>query len=81
MRTDPPKFKLAHPNADHPASREGAGQAVTGALRVLSDISMAGLALVPREPSAEMLAAGARAAGVSTAVVNKAWHAILDASQ
>ena len=80
MRTTPPKFILAHTIADDLATREGMGQTMTDALQVLSAISMVGLAVVPREPTAEMLNAGAQAAGVTTSTLYKAWHAILDAS-
>lgn len=81
MRTTPPKFNLAHTIADDLATRQGTGQTMTDALHVLSVISMAGLAVVPREPTAEMLTAGAKAAGISTPILYKAWHAILGAAE
>lgn len=81
MQTDPPKFDLAHTIADDLATREGTGQTMTDALHVLSAISMAGLAVVPREPTAEMLTAGALAVGISTPILYKAWHAILAAAE
>ncbi len=80
MQTPPSKFDLAQTIADDLATREGIGQTMSDALHVLSAISMVGLAVVPREPSAKMLDAGAQAAGVSTSTLYKAWHAILGAS-
>ncbi len=81
MQTNPPKFDLAHTIADDLATREGTGQTMSDALHVLSAISMAGLAVVPREPTAEMLTAGAMAVGISTPILYKAWQAILAAAQ
>ncbi|MCH8918809.1 MAG: hypothetical protein IIC52_12230 [Proteobacteria bacterium] len=81
MQTNPPKFDLAHAIADDLATRQGTGQTMSDALHVLSAISMAGLAVVPREPTAEMLTAGALAAGISTPILYKAWQAILAAAQ
>ena len=75
-----PKSDLAHTLADDLATREGTGQTITDALQVLSAISMAGLAVVPREPTAEMLTAGAQVANVPTPTLYAAWHAILAAA-
>lgn len=81
MQTNPPKFDLTHTIAGDFATPEGAGQTMSDALHVLSAISMAGLAVVPREPTAEMLTAGALAVGISTPILYKAWHAILAAAE
>ncbi len=81
MQTNPPKFDLAHTIAIEHVTREGTGQTMADALHVLSAISMAGLVVVPREPTADMLTAGAQAAGISTPILYKAWHAILAAAE
>ncbi len=74
------KSDLLHSIADDLATRDGTGQTMADALHVLAAISLAGLAVVPREPTAEMLTAGAQVANVPTPKLYAAWHAILAAS-
>lgn len=47
-------------------------------LAVLKDMGDAGLAVVPREPTVEMLVAGSHIAGLDSATARKLYLAMLD---
>ena len=62
------------------AEREGNTRTLTEALYIVSAISRAGLVVLPTEPSAAMLAAGARVAGVPATTVRAMLEAIIRAA-
>jgi hypothetical protein len=54
--------------------------AMDDALEVLSAVDLAGLVLAPKEPTREMLMAGASAAGLPPSTVHRMWRAMLAAT-
>ncbi|MDH3242355.1 MAG: hypothetical protein OEO83_17005 [Alphaproteobacteria bacterium] len=76
----PPKQEFAQAIAGHLAGDEEPGYAMDDALEMLSAVDMAGLVLAPREPTREMLSAGASAAGLAPPAVHRMWRAMLAAA-
>ena len=77
----PRKLGSADALADELCRGEGNGLALEDALNVLTAVDEAGLVLVPREPTAEMLVAAANAAGVEPPAAYKAWRAMLGTTE
>ncbi|MDX1485931.1 MAG: hypothetical protein R3229_15780 [Alphaproteobacteria bacterium] len=75
-----PKTSPVPPVAPDPEGGDGPSQPMAAALNLLAAISSAGQAIVPRQPTAAMLSAGARTAGVPADVIEKAWRAMLAAA-
>jgi hypothetical protein len=72
-----PKQDIADSIAEQLADDGVPSHAMDDALEVLSAVDMAGLVLAPKEPTREMLTAGANAAGLTAPAVHKMWRAML----
>ena len=69
---DHARFAVAEDNTDDEAT-------LRAALRAVSGLGEVGLCTVPAKPSADMLAAGARAGGVSVEIAWKVYQAMVTA--
>lgn len=76
----PPKQEFAEAIAGQLADCGETDHAMDDALEMLSAVDMAGLVLAPKEPTREMLTAGASAAGLAPPAVHKMWRAMLAAA-
>ena len=76
----PPKQEFAGSMAGRFADGGVSDHAMDDALEMLSAVDMAGLVLAPKEPTREMLNAGASAAGLTPPAVHKMWRAMLAAA-
>jgi hypothetical protein len=71
------KQDIADSIAEQLADGGAPNHAMDDALEVLSAVDMAGLVLAPKEPTREMLTAGASAVGLTPPAVHKMWRAML----
>lgn len=75
----PPNQEITEAIASQLAAEER-GHAVDDAVEMLAAVDHAGLVIAPREPTSEMLAAGAKASGMSVTLVHKMWRVMLAAA-
>lgn len=75
----PPKQEFTDAIAGQLADEEH-GDAMDDAVEMLAAVDHAGLVIAPREPTLEMLAAGAKASGMSVTAVHKMWRVMLAAA-
>lgn len=62
-------------------SRDDTSQNLADAFYVISAISRAGLVIVPKEPTSEMLSAGSQAGDISIPTAYKVWRAMTGATE
>jgi hypothetical protein len=75
-----PKQEFAEAIAGQLADGGEPSHEMDDALEMISAVDMAGLVLAPKEPTREMLSAGASAAGLTAPAVHKVWRAMLAAA-
>ncbi len=76
-----PKSSRAPTLADHISAGDDPSCAMEEALEMLSAVDSAGYVLTPREPSADMLRAGAVAGDISAGAAYRIWRAMIWASE
>jgi hypothetical protein len=76
-----PKSSQAGALADHISAGDDPSCALDEALDMLSAVDSAGYVLTLREPSADMLSAGAVAGDISARAAYRIWRAMIGASE